>query len=50
MGDIQIIYNVTNVYQIVLGSTNVGNHTNKSYGPYIGRARYIEIKTKLERR
>ena len=50
MGDIQIIYNVTNVYQIVLGSTNVGNHTNKSYGPYIGRAGYIEIKTKLERR
>ena len=50
MGDIQVIYNLTNTYQIVLGSTNVGNHTNMVYGPYIGRASYIEIKTKLERK
>ena len=47
IGDIQVIYNLTSTYQIVLGSTNIGNHTNKSYGPYIGRAGYLEIKTKL---
>ena len=50
MGDIQLIYNLTSTYQVVLGSTNIGNHTNKAYGPYIGRAGYLEIKTKLERK
>ena len=48
MGDLQLIYNLTSTYQVVLGSTNIGNHTNKAYGPYIGRAGYLEIKTKLE--
>jgi len=41
---------LTSTYQVVLGSTNIGNHTNKAYGPYIGRAGYLEIKTKLERK
>ena len=50
IGDLQLIYNLTSAYQVVLGSTNIGNHTNKAYGPYIGRAGYLEIKTKLERK
>jgi len=50
IGDMQIIYNLTSTYQVILGSTNIGNHTNKSYGPYIGRAGYLEIKTKLGRK
>ena len=50
MGDLQLIYNLTSTYQVVLGSTNIGNHTNKAYGPYIGRAGYLEIKTKLGRK
>ena len=50
MGDLQLIYNLTSTYQVVFGSTNIGNHTNKAYGPYIGRAGYLEIKTKLGRK
>ena len=50
VSDIQVVYNLTNTYQIVFGSTNIGNHTNKAYGPYIGRAGYLEIKTKLGRK
>tara|TARA_B100000287_G_scaffold204157_1_gene192653 strand:- start:839 stop:2974 length:2136 start_codon:yes stop_codon:yes gene_type:complete len=47
VSDIQLICNLTSTYQVVLGSTNIGNHTNKAYGPYIGRAGYLEIKTRL---
>ena len=50
IGDMQVIYNLNSTYQVVLGSTNIGNHTNKAYGPYIGRSGYLEIKTKLGRK
>jgi outer membrane receptor for ferrienterochelin and colicin len=50
MGDFQIIYNIDPAYQIVLGSKNIGNHINQSYGPYIGRTAYIEINTNKERK
>jgi outer membrane receptor for ferrienterochelin and colicins len=50
MGDFQIIYNIDPEYQIVLGSKNIGNHINRSYGPYIGRTAYIEINTNKKRK
>jgi len=49
LGDLQIIYNVAPEYQIILGSKNIGDHINRSYGPYIGRTAYMEIKTYIER-
>ena len=49
IGDAQIIYNLAPEYQIILGSKNIGNHINRSYGPYIGRTAYMEIKTQIER-
>jgi len=50
MGDFQIIYNIDPNYQIVLGSKNIGNHINRSYGPYIGRTAYVEINTNKKRK
>ena len=49
IGDAQIIYNLAPEYQIILGSKNIGDHINRSYGPYIGRTAYMEIKTQIER-
>jgi len=49
MGDLQIIYNIKPEYRIIIGSKNIGNHINRSYGPYIGRTAYIEINTNIER-
>ena len=49
IGDAQIIYTLAPEYQIILGSKNIGNHINRSYGPYIGRTAYMEIKTQIER-
>ena len=50
IGDLQVIYNISPKYKIVVGSKNIGNHTNMSYGPYIGRTAYMEINTKIERK
>ena len=49
IADLQVIYNISPKYKIVVGSKNIGNHTNMSYGPYIGRTAYMEINTKIER-
>ena len=49
MGDLQVIYNISPKYKIIVGSKNIGNHINRSYGPYIGRTAYIEINTNIER-
>ena len=50
MGDLQIIYSIKPEYQIIIGSKNIGNHINQSYGPYIGRTAYVELKTNIERK
>ena len=50
MGDLQIIYSIKPKYQIIIGSKNIGNHINRSYGPYIGRTAYVELKTNIERK
>ena len=47
--DAQIIYKITPSYQVVFGAKNIGNHTNQSYGPYIGRTAYVEVTTNYER-
>ncbi len=47
--DAQIIYKITPSYQVVFGAKNIGNHTNQSYGPYIGRTAYVEVATNYER-
>ena len=49
VGDLQIIYSINPKYKLLIGSKNIGNHTNMSYGPYIGRTAYIEINTSIER-
>ena len=49
MGDVQIVYNIQPEYKIIIGSKNIGNHINRSYGPYIGRTAYVELKTNIER-
>jgi outer membrane receptor for ferrienterochelin and colicin len=49
IGDAQIIYYLAPEYQIILGSKNIGDHINRSYGPYIGRTAYMEIKTQIGR-
>jgi len=50
MGDLQIMYNLQPEYKIIIGSKNIGNHINRSYGPYIGRTTYIELITNIERK
>ncbi len=47
--DAQIIYKLKPEYQIIIGSKNIGNHTNQAFGPYIGRTAYVEINTNYER-
>jgi len=47
--DAQIIYKLNPEYQIIIGSKNIGNHTNQAFGPYIGRTAYVEINTNYER-
>ena len=46
MIDIQMKYKINKKYSIVLGSKNIGDHTNKIFGPYIGRIGYVEFLTK----
>tara|TARA_Y100001970_G_scaffold233163_1_gene290486 strand:- start:387 stop:2525 length:2139 start_codon:yes stop_codon:yes gene_type:complete len=50
MGDMQLSYNLTNISKIILGFTNITNHTNMSFGPYLGRSGYIEIRSSMERK
>ena len=50
MGDIQLSYNLTSMSKIILGFTNITNHTNMSFGPYLGRSGYIEIRSSIERK
>ena len=45
MVDLQIKYNINKRYSIVIGSKNIGNHINNTFGPYIGRIGYIEFLT-----
>ena len=45
MVDLQIKYNINKRYSIVIGSKNIGNHVNNTFGPYIGRIGYIELLT-----
>jgi outer membrane receptor for ferrienterochelin and colicins len=45
MVDLQIKYNINRRYSIVIGSKNIGNHINNTFGPYIGRIGYIELLT-----
>ena len=40
----------TNISKIILGFTNITNHTNMSFGPYLGRSGYIEIISSIERK
>ena len=47
--DAQVIYKLKPEYQIIIGSKNIGNHTNQAFGPYIGRTAYVEINTNYER-
>ena len=49
LGDLQVIYTINQQYKMVIGLKNIGNHTNMSYGPYIGRTTYMEINTNIER-
>ena len=49
LGDLNIIYSINPKFKILIGSKNIGDHTNMSYGPYIGRTAYIEINTNIER-
>ena len=50
MGDMQLSYNLTNISKIILGFTNITNHTNMSFGPYLGRSGYIEIISSIGRK
>lgn len=45
----QFIYKIKPGYKIIFGSKNIGNHTNQTFGPYIGRTAYFEINTNYER-
>ena len=47
--DAQIIYKITPSYQVVFGVKNISNHTNQSYGPYIGRTAYVEVTTNCKK-
>jgi hypothetical protein len=42
--DLMIQYKIGFEYKILFGLKNLGNHTNSSYGPYIGRVSYFEIQ------
>ena len=45
----QFIYKIKPGYKIIFGSKNIGNHTNQTFGPYIGRTAYFEINANYER-
>ena len=45
----QFIYKIKPGYKIIFGSKNIGNHTNQTFGPYIGRTAFFEINTSYER-
>jgi outer membrane receptor for ferrienterochelin and colicin len=47
--DGQIIYKITTSYNVIIGIKNISNHTNSTFGPYIGRTAYFEISTNYER-
>ena len=44
--DIQIKYILNKRYQLTIGSKNITNHTNESFGPFIGRTGYVEFSIK----
>jgi len=50
MADLQAQYKIGPGHKLIIGSKNIGDHTNRSYGPYIGRTAYIEIKTTVKRK
>ena len=50
MADLQAQYKIGAGHKLIIGSKNIGDHTNRSYGPYIGRTAYIEIKTTVKRK
>ena len=41
--------NINNHFTISLGVDNAGDYTNNRFGPFVGRAAYIEFSTKLEK-
>ncbi len=42
--DLFIHYKINRVNKILFGLNNLSNHTNKSYGPFIGRVFFIEFQ------
>ena len=50
LGDVLLNFNINKKYNIIFGITNITNHTNSRFGPYLGRSGYIEIKAKLDRK
>ena len=38
---------IYNSLQLSLGVENAGNYTNSRFGPFIGRAAYLELSTQL---
>ena len=44
------LLNFNKKYNLIFGVTNITNHTNSKFGPYLGRSGYIEIKTNLKRK
>ena len=43
------IIGVNNHFTISLGVENAGDYTNDRFGPFVGRAAYIEFSTKLKK-
>ena len=41
--------NINNYFTISLGVKNAGDYTNDRFGPFVGRAAYIEFSTKLKK-
>ena len=50
IGDVLLNFNFNKKYNLIFGVTNITNHTNSKFGPYLGRSGYIEIKAKLKRK
>ena len=49
MSDLTVQYKLNHNYKIMVGLNNLSNHTNNTYGPYIGRVTYVEIQRTIKK-
>ena len=49
ISDVKLNFKINGKNNLAFGMTNLTNHTDAKFGPYIGRAGYIEISTNLEK-